>query len=278
MAGNVVRVEPLLERLFADDDTKDVTITMSDGNLKAHSCILVAASEAIRGMLRHGVAAEKKKLSWKEHSCEVGSFVLRLIYTGITVEDASSTAEEDANIKIKKEDASDDGVVPLSTLLGGLQLATIFQLLDLIAPLCHAAEQRLSLSTFDSICSAAIKMDLTLLRLNCLQFAKEFIANGARVKAEQHFFFQAAKVPPGTLGTCEVCKRGNVEVKWDNGWVNSLKEVRSLIKVVESSTQSEQGLRALFDRQELSPEVMFELTPLWGNTRRLPKSKRPRLA
>merc|ERR1719469_1532116 len=50
--------------------------------LRAHSCMLCAASDAIRGMLRHGVALEDKKLFWREHPVEVGRFFLRLLYTG----------------------------------------------------------------------------------------------------------------------------------------------------------------------------------------------------
>eukprot|EP00931_Biecheleriopsis_adriatica_P006637 TRINITY_DN108010_c0_g1_i1.p1 TRINITY_DN108010_c0_g1~~TRINITY_DN108010_c0_g1_i1.p1 ORF type:complete len:323 (+),score=34.43 TRINITY_DN108010_c0_g1_i1:66-1034(+) len=79
----------LNERLFDDDATKDVEIEVSDGVLKAHSVILIAASDAFRGMLSNGVAAtaNPKRLSWKEQSKVAGQFFLRLLYTG-TVEES----------------------------------------------------------------------------------------------------------------------------------------------------------------------------------------------
>lgn len=274
MSGCVVKMESTLERLFADDETKDITIKMSDGTLKAHSCMLVAASDAIRGMLKHGIAATDKTLSWEEHSTEVGKFILRLIYTGTVVEESPATsvsAEQD-------KESKDDGVVALSTLLRGLQLATVMQLVDLIKPLCNAAEVRLAYDTFDDICSAAIKMDLTVLRFSCLQFAKDYIPIDARVQALHHIKLEAADVPPGETGRCVRTGVGQVVITWDSGYVNGLKAVRALIKLVPMETMEHAGLRARFERNELSPEVSFELTPLWGCPPTLPKPKRRRLA
>lgn len=42
-------VVQLNERLLGDDESKDLEIEMSDGLLRAHSCILMAGSDAIRG-------------------------------------------------------------------------------------------------------------------------------------------------------------------------------------------------------------------------------------
>jgi len=79
----------LYEKLLVKDSTKDLEIEMSDGVLRAHSAILVAGSAAIEGMLKHGLAAmeSQQRLTWKEHTMEVGNFFLRLLYVG-TVDEA----------------------------------------------------------------------------------------------------------------------------------------------------------------------------------------------
>lgn len=80
----MVGVHSLNERLFNDESTKDVEIELSDGELKAHSVVLMVASEAFRAILSNGVAAtaNPKRLSWREHKKTVGQFFLRLLYTG----------------------------------------------------------------------------------------------------------------------------------------------------------------------------------------------------
>ena len=55
---------------------------MSNGTLRAHSCMLCVASDAIHGMLSHGAAATCKKLSWREYPIAVGRLLLGLLYTG----------------------------------------------------------------------------------------------------------------------------------------------------------------------------------------------------
>uniref|UniRef100_A0A7S4UYP6 BTB domain-containing protein n=1 Tax=Alexandrium monilatum TaxID=311494 RepID=A0A7S4UYP6_9DINO len=81
-------VDPICvyERLLDDDDLKDVTIEFSDGTLRAHSCVLSSASEAVKGILRNGTARESKTLTWREHDLKVGRFFLRLLYTGCVEE------------------------------------------------------------------------------------------------------------------------------------------------------------------------------------------------
>lgn len=81
-------VDPICiyERLLDDDELKDVTIEFGDGTLRAHSCVLSAASEAVKGILRNGTARESKALAWREHDLKVGRFFLRLLYTGCVEE------------------------------------------------------------------------------------------------------------------------------------------------------------------------------------------------
>ena len=71
----------LNEKLLKDDRRKDVEIEMSDGNVMAHSLILMAGSEAVDGILTNGTAAtaDLKRLTWKEHDKAVGQFFLRLL-------------------------------------------------------------------------------------------------------------------------------------------------------------------------------------------------------
>ncbi|CAK0886951.1 unnamed protein product, partial [Prorocentrum cordatum] len=72
-----------LERMFADDETKDVKIALMNGNLRAHSVLLRASSDAFAGVLSHGVAADgEKTLNWGDQPIEVGRVFLRLLYTG----------------------------------------------------------------------------------------------------------------------------------------------------------------------------------------------------
>jgi len=81
-------VDPIsvYERLLDDDELKDVNIEFSDGALRAHACVLSAASEAVKGILRNGTARESRALTWKEHDLKVGRFFLRLLYTGCVEE------------------------------------------------------------------------------------------------------------------------------------------------------------------------------------------------
>lgn len=84
MASAEDAIQNVNERLLHDSETKDVEIEMSDGTMRAHSIILMAASDAVRGMLSHGIArdAATKRLCWNEHTLDVGRFFLRLLYTG----------------------------------------------------------------------------------------------------------------------------------------------------------------------------------------------------
>merc|ERR1719469_1269486 len=130
--------------------------------LRAHSCMLCAASDAIRGMLRHGVALEDKKLFWREHPVEVGQFFLRLLYTGTVAEDEW------------RSDASDShsSETPLRLLLGALSISKVYQVPHLLHALTEALKDRLDDTIFDEVYASAIQMDITVLRMTCLQYAQ----------------------------------------------------------------------------------------------------------
>ena len=109
-------VLPVYLKLLEDDQSKDVEIEMLDGTLLAHSVMLRAGSDALQGILENTQAGPggRKRLSWKEHSLEVGKFFLQLLYT--------NTVAEEWN-----REGDDPGVEPpLRLLLGSLAIAKMF--------------------------------------------------------------------------------------------------------------------------------------------------------
>lgn len=265
-----VDLETVLERLFMDEDAKDVRLEMSDGTLWAHSSMLGAASDAIKGMLKHGTAKHQKSLTWKEHSLEVGRFFLRLLYTGTISED-------------EWEEGRPEGVqepqIPLHLLLGGLAIAKVFQVPHLLKPLTDVAKKRVATKTFDLICASSIDLDLTELRRCCLQYAESHgkleLPRGTRLRAERDIHeadnADHADVPKGILGvvTIDESDDDELEIHWDNGQLNSLECGMNMIKVgmIKVVSRTQELLFDRYQRGELSPQVIFELTPLWGPQR-----------
>eukprot|EP00927_Polykrikos_kofoidii_P084641 TRINITY_DN898_c0_g1_i1.p1 TRINITY_DN898_c0_g1~~TRINITY_DN898_c0_g1_i1.p1 ORF type:complete len:399 (-),score=61.71 TRINITY_DN898_c0_g1_i1:97-1293(-) len=357
-------------RLLHDDETKDVVLDMLDGQLRAHSVVLCAGSEAIRGMLRNGVAAADgrtapKHLSWREHPMDVGRFFLRLLYTGtVDNEDwattpivpqaatATTATEDDAALAAHLADESpthvshreaeermhdtrgdsvartsgrsdsvpasaplDAGIgedvitrrvphrtvglqgddeenqhrVPLRLLMGALGIATLYMVRHLMPVLTNALRHRITSSTFDIICAGAIQMDVTALRLHCLQFAQmdiyqlklDDVREGMRVRAVRPITVQSACVPRGSLGTAVVqvetddsdVTRPEVVIQWDCNFVNSVRRVLSSIEVVDHR-HTVASVKQQYEAETLSPVVMSELAALWGTPR--PHGKRRR--
>eukprot|EP00931_Biecheleriopsis_adriatica_P060600 TRINITY_DN36401_c0_g1_i1.p1 TRINITY_DN36401_c0_g1~~TRINITY_DN36401_c0_g1_i1.p1 ORF type:complete len:294 (-),score=55.47 TRINITY_DN36401_c0_g1_i1:35-853(-) len=259
----MVEVVILLERLFADEETKDVRIDMCDGTIWAHSNILGAASDALRGVLRHGLAAQQKCLDWKEHSMEVGRFFLRLLYTGTVAEDDWAGAADSID-------------VPLRLILGGLALAKVYQVPHLLKPLTDVLKHRLNTSTFETICARAIDLDVTELRRFCLHFAETKgqgeLPEGTRVRAELALHDcsdneEAAAVSEGTLGVVNIDAGSTDEriIAWENGELNSIESGMKMISKGRIKVTSDApNLFGMYQRGELSPQVNFELAPLWG--------------
>lgn len=256
---SVEALEQLFERLLNDDDTKDVEIEMQDGIIRAHSCILYAASDAVRGMLSHGVAATEKKLCWREHPLEVGRFFLRLLYTG-------TVAEEEWGQEGGKPQATMPEQTPLRLLMGALSIAKVYQVPHLIHALTEALKSRLDDDNFDDIYTNAIKMDITVLRLHCLRYAERSddkeIVEGARVRALRHITVQNADVGVGSVGTVN----SNYVIEWDDtgsiGYGTDVELVRDMVDLIACPKAN--GVRQKYEAKELSPEVMFDLAALWG--------------
>lgn len=257
---SVEALEGLLERLLQDEDTKDVEIEMQDGALHAHSCMLSAGSDAMKGMLRHGIAATKKKLCWKDHTVEVGRFFLRLLYTGTVAEDEWGSSDDVANGKFICQET------PLRLLLGGLSIAKVYQVPHLLHALTEALKDRLDDENFDEIYAGAIKLDITALRLHCLRYAEgsamRDIVEGARVRALRHITVQNADVPEGSIGTVN----SNRVIEWDDigsiGYGTDVELVKDMVQLIFSPESNR--VRDMYAAKELAPEVMFELAALWG--------------
>lgn len=261
-----IDLETVYERLFQDDEGKDVKIELSDGTLWAHATMLGAASEAIQGMLKHGTAQQQKSLSWKEHACEVGRFFLRLLYTGTVAEDEWEGSYEGTQI-------------PLHLLLGALAISKVFQVPHLLKPLTDVAKKRIVSKSFDQICTSAIDLDLTELRRCCLQYAEQHgkleLPRGTRLRAERDIHesdnADHADVPAGILGivTFDESDDDDLEIHWDNGQLNSLECGLEMIRVgmVKVVSRTTELLFDRYQRGELSPQVIFELAPLWGPQR-----------
>lgn len=275
-------LEDVLERLFTDEETKDVEIEFADGTLKAHTLILGAHSDAIKGILRHGPAP--KKLCWKDHHMEVGRFFLRLMYTGTVCEEDWSQGTSPSSSSTSKVHDSMSDEVPLRLLLGGLEIAKVYLVPHMLRALTEALKERLCVATYNEIFSMAVRLDITVLRLHCLQFAQPEhrlgggargtdVRAGMRVMALVRITVNSANVPRGGFGTVSAAPAGGLHVTWDNGFVNMIEGVLDMIEVV--GEPQENSIRRMFEAEELSPEVMAELAPLWA--RPTPTKKRRKL-
>lgn len=244
------------ERLYADEASKDVTIAMSDGLINAHSVLLCASSDAIRGQLAHGrISAESglKRLSWTEHSVVVGRFLLSLLYL-------NGEAEWDGD--------DEDVEVPIRILIGALTIAKMNLMDDAVAVLTGAINDRLSTENFEEVLASAIKIDHTVLRTFCIDFAKkgthEFKV-GDRVVALCDFEVEEAALLKGDKGTVQSDEGDELEVCWErNGYLNTLSYVIGMVKPENADTVKDNTvIRSRYEAGGFAPEVLSELAGLW---------------
>jgi len=255
-------VDEIYERLLEDEETKDVEIEFCDGSLFAHSLILSVNSDSIRGILRQGInsaPADKKRLSWREYSVEVGRFLLRLLYTGTVNEsdwEGSSSPEDSCRSESTAE-------TPLNLLLGALAIVKVYDVKHLLFALTEALQKRLNDENFNQIFSLAIAHDVTSLRVECINYAKKpsqpKLRDGTRVKATRLITVDCAMVQVGTMGTVNALNR----INWDNRFITRADLVQNEIEAV-SAPGTINRIEEMFQAHEFSPEVMTELSSCWA--------------
>lgn len=288
-------VEAVYERLFVANDTKDVEIAMADGSLWAHSVILSANSEAIDGMLKHGVASTEKKLHWKDYPISTGKFVLRLMYTGTVDPDDWASANTKSGSSRAEEEKKEE--VPLECLLGGAAITKTYMIPHLLATFVKALQSRLCAKTFNTICKCAVNSDITALRVSCVKLAR---GNDNSVIVSQCGMaeFNGTYMPDGK-------KNGKTKYKMNGHDVNTInfsKDIWFLCKSYAKSWYSFESdadvppegvwkigelgcspapvirkscsVRELYDEQKLDPEVMSELAGIFGAINKVKKKRK----
>jgi len=305
MLVQVEAVVSVYERLLAADTGKDVEIMMSDGTLWAHSAILSASSDAIGGMLKHGKAAAAKKLHWSEHTTVVGKFVLRLMYTG-------TPFPEEWEGAYPGSDAGTDEI-PLQLVMDAFEVTKVYMVPHLLAELTEVLKDKVAVSTFNDICSFAIKHDVQALRNSCLQFVTESMEPDGGVLClarRDDITVEGCGIERfnGTYRLEHVTGTGEKQYRMVDGSIHTIfcgsdppywflaEEYIETFYYVESpdgrllhtgwrrtTGEGQAGaplvrwarcIRAAYDAEAFAPEVMVELAPLLGQRKR---AKRRRL-
>lgn len=76
-------VADIWDRLYQDEDTKDVEIVGSDGNVRAHGLVLGQMSEILKNMLNSGmIESQSRQIEMRSFTKAQLQFTLRLAYTG----------------------------------------------------------------------------------------------------------------------------------------------------------------------------------------------------
>lgn len=301
----------LYERIFADHESRDVEIEMSDGKLTAHSLVLCASSDALKGILKRGnqAASVQKHLSWPEYPVVVGRVFLRLLYTGTV--DETDWSSVTATTSAVESSSSEGQSVPLEVLLGAANLAKMYLVADLLALLTKALVERINYQSFDTITAFAIRNDLSALRLRCVQFARDENDNYPERlswKGGDAHHIGMAGTGNGLVGFNRIDADGtdrfamltrfdvDNEIKFEiNGTVFrgtvTRREENEHGEIAFGTTASfpenvhrgsfklhlelrQDRIRKLFDKGELSPPVEAELAEIWGYPR--PSKKRQR--
>merc|ERR1712187_845181 len=63
--------------------------------------------------------------------------------------------------------------IPIQLLRGGLQLAKMYDMHDILSSLMPTVQQYLTCATFNFLAQSAIQSDIQLLRIRCLKFAED---------------------------------------------------------------------------------------------------------
>lgn len=117
----------LNERLFADDELKDLTIRVADGQVQAHRVVLSAASDAFKAMLTHEMSEKTSGvITLSDVSCSAMRVFLRLLYTGhvdssdwdVVSSKPSDDAKQESGVNVMKSVRVESKGRCLSSLAG----------------------------------------------------------------------------------------------------------------------------------------------------------------
>jgi len=152
-------VVDMYERLFHNEESKDVQIVAQDGEVRAHSLVLSELAEPFRKMLEHPMKEGRTKvIKLEAYSVSQLRFFLRLAYTGLV--DASDWEEA-------------KGVPPLDLLLAVVILAKEYEVKGFSDWMLDKIKSRVNIRTFEEVAGAATKHNISPLLQCCLKFAEK---------------------------------------------------------------------------------------------------------
>lgn len=171
----------LNERLLSDP-TKDVTFELADGREYAHRAVLAAASDVWGRMLGSTMQERNGVIRMPDVDCVAMRVFLRLIYT----------AHIDPADWGKGDSADNNTKLPVELLLQVAKLAKRYMVDAVLSIATQALKARLTelkarglVLTFEKILSAAIKTDLSAVRMAALDLARTFQALKVRYNRKE---------------------------------------------------------------------------------------------
>jgi len=161
----------LVDRLWEDHSTKDVTFKVTDGEVQAHKCVLAAASPVLSSMFS-GPMLESRTASVELPQVDQVTMrvFLRLLYTGaIDIRDWAGSARD------RSKEADE---LPLVLLLGVLRVAKKYLADSVTKLVVEVLKTRLAQAsgipeTVETILAASIAEDIGALRMASIQVAKQ---------------------------------------------------------------------------------------------------------
>lgn len=161
-------VVALWERLFEDEQSKDVELVAGNGRaVRCHALILSNSSRVFKQMLSTPMKEGRERRI--ELECSTPGqllFLLRFLYTGqIEPEDWLSECEE----MDKKRHQSN---APLLWLLWACSFAKKYQVDDMLEMMIDLIKERLDADCFELVLQFAICNDIGPIRVHCVIYAK----------------------------------------------------------------------------------------------------------
>lgn len=180
----------LYERLFADEESKDVTFELSDGQERAHRLVLKHASDVWARMFATPMCEQTSGVIKVPTTSRTEMRVfLRLIYTGcvdksdwVQPEEALPVEEPRLPEGVAHCAAGDkDAEVPLQVLFAVAALAKQYMVSGVLSLATQVLKHRLTrakdamnIQDFELIVKAAISSDIGAVRMAALDVAKDW--------------------------------------------------------------------------------------------------------